>query len=96
MKTAVINIKIDAKTKKSAQKIAESLGLNLSAVVNGFLRTFVRNKRVVFDINPSEEPTGYMLEALRESEKESAGSPVFDNAKDAVAWLKDKKRRYAD
>ncbi len=51
MKT-VINIKIDKEIKENAQKIAERLGLSLSAIINAFLRQFVRNKEVYFSIAP--------------------------------------------
>ena len=51
MKT-VINIKISRDMKESAQKTAKELGLSLSAVINAYLRQFVRNKEVRFSIAP--------------------------------------------
>ena len=91
MKTAVINVKIDEKTKKSAQKLAKELGLNLSVVINGYLKTFVINKKITFNANPSEEPSDYMLEVLKESEDDiKAGrvSPAFTDNDSATKWLK--------
>lgn len=44
-----------------------------------------------------EEPSEYMIKALEESErdmKEGRVSPIFDNTKDATAWLKDENRKY--
>lgn len=55
MKT-VINIKTDKEIKQSAQKIAGKLGLSLSAVINAYLRQFVRNKEVHFSIAPKISP----------------------------------------
>ena len=52
MKT-VINIKADRDTKIKARKIAEDLGLSLSAVINAYLKQFVRNKSVYFSATPS-------------------------------------------
>ena len=82
------------KQKKNAQKLAQELGLNLSVVVNGFLKTFVINRKVTFDVNPSEEPSDYMLKMIKEAEKENEYSPVFENNEDATAWLKDENRKY--
>ncbi|MEK7635599.1 MAG: DUF6364 family protein [Patescibacteria group bacterium] len=47
MKT-VINVKTDEDVKKEAKKIAADLGLSLSAIVNAYLKQFVRNKEVYF------------------------------------------------
>ena len=47
MKT-VINIKTDKEIKKDAQKIARDLGFSLSAIINAYLRQFIRNKEVHF------------------------------------------------
>jgi len=48
----VINIKTEKEIKKDAQRIAKNLGLSLSAVVNAYLKQFVRNKEVHFSITP--------------------------------------------
>ena len=95
MNTAVINIKTNPTTKKEAQKVAEELGLSLSGIINGFLKHLVRTKSVAFSV--SEEPTQYLLDSLKESEqniKDGWVSPAFDNAEDALKWLKDPKAKY--
>jgi addiction module RelB/DinJ family antitoxin len=53
MNTTVINIKTDKILKKDAQRLAKNFGLPLSAIINTYLREFVREKRIVF----SEPPT---------------------------------------
>jgi len=52
MNTTVINIKTDKNLKKNAQTLAKNFGLPLSAIVNIYLREFVREKRVVFSEPP--------------------------------------------
>ena len=94
MKTAVINIKTDIKTKNQAKKVAEELGFSLSSLANAYFRTLIKTKEVHFSVNPEEEPSEYMIQALKEAEEDRKMSPAFDNAKDAITWLKDKKRRY--
>ena len=98
MGTAVINIRTDAKVKSQAQKIAAELGISLSGLINGFIRHLIRTKRVEFDLL-SEEPSDYLIQALKESEADiKAGrvSPGFDDVDEAIGWLEDKDRKYAD
>ena len=91
----MINIKVNPVIKKKAQGLAEELGLSLSTVINRLLKYFIQTKTLVF--SAKEEPTEYLLEALKESKKDiKAGyaSPSFSNAKDAINWLNDPKARY--
>ena len=55
MKT-LINIKTDRDVKISAQKLAKELGLSLSAVVNAYLKQFVRSQAVDFSVAPQMSP----------------------------------------
>lgn len=94
--TAIINIRTDARVKSGAQKIAEKLGLSLSAVINAYLKQLIRTKTVSFSL--SEEPTDYLLEMLKESKEDirkGRVSPSFTKAEEAIKWLKNPKRKYA-
>lgn len=51
MKT-VINVKTDWEVKKTAQQLAKELGLSLSAIVNAYLKQFIRTKEVYFSNAP--------------------------------------------
>lgn len=93
MKTAIINIKTKPITKNRAQKIADDLGLSLSAVINGFLNHLIKTKRIEFDAIVREEPSEYLIKSLQEAENEIT-SPAFDNVDDAIAWLKNPNRKY--
>lgn len=89
MKT-IINIKADKRVKDAAKKIAEELGLSLSAVVNAQLKQFVRNRSLYFSTIP--RMTKQLEDIVGRAEKDiKAGrnlSPVFTSAKDAIAYLK--------
>ncbi len=50
MQTAVINIKTEPKIKREAQRIARELGLSLSSIIKAYLRQFIRDKTVSFEI----------------------------------------------
>lgn len=95
MNTAVVNIKMNPEVKKQAQEVAEELGLSLSAVINGFLKQLIRTKTLTF--SASEEPSEYMIKALKKSEgdlRKGRVSPTFDDVNDAIAWLENPKARY--
>ena len=88
MNTAVINIKTDKSLKTEIQKIANELGISVSALINGYLKQVTRSQKVIFTID--EKPSRYLIEAIqqaRKERKEGKSSPVFDNAEDAIKWL---------
>lgn len=88
----MINIKTDARLKSQAKRVAERLGFSLSALIKGYLKHLVKSKTVYFTTR--EEPNAYMIQALKEAEedrKTGRVSPSFDNADDAIAWLRKKK-----
>lgn len=97
MNTAVVNIKIDPKTKKLAQEVAGKLGFSLSSLINGYLKQLIKTETVIFSTS-EEIPNEYMLNALKESKKDIEKgdvSPAFDNTEDAMAWLNNPKKKYA-
>lgn len=89
MKTA-INIKADKEVKKSAQKVAGELGLSLSAIINAYLKQFVRNKEVYFSSTPCMSTE--LEEFLGQVEQDIKGrrnlSPVFSSAKEMDRYLR--------
>lgn len=89
MKT-IINIKADKEVKKDAQRIAEELGLSLSAVMNAYLKEFIREREVTFSLEPQIRPEiGRMFKkASADYRKGKNISPVFTTAKEAIAYLK--------
>lgn len=92
MNTVVLNIKTKPEVKQKAQVIASKLGLSLSSVLNAYLRHFVRTKAINFSLN-EETPTSFLLENLKQSEKELRNGNVykFTNPKKAMQFLTKKK-----
>ena len=88
MNTAIVNFKIDQKIKKQAQKIASELGLSLSAIINGYLKNFIRTKTVTFSMH-DEEPSEYLIKAIDESEKDIKEGRVisFKSGDEVLAYL---------
>lgn len=98
MNTAVINIKTEPEVKRKAQLLARELGMSLSTLVNAYLKQIVRTKTITFSTF-SEEPTEYMIAALKEAEediKRGEVSPTFETAKEAIKWLNSSDKTYAN
>lgn len=89
MSYAVVVTKLDPQTKRQAQKTAAMLGMPLSVIIKGFLKHLIRTKSIEFSAR-DEQPSEYLIQAIkkaRENRKRGKGSPIFDNAKDAIAYL---------
>ncbi|MBI4038676.1 type II toxin-antitoxin system RelB/DinJ family antitoxin [Candidatus Daviesbacteria bacterium] len=86
----VISIKVDPVTKKEARRIADKIGLSLSAVLKGFLKQFIRTKTITFSVGEDEIPSERLIKAIKRAEKnlkEGKHSPIFRTGEEAVAWL---------
>ena len=88
MNTAVIITKTEPQVKVSTQRVAKDLGLSLSSLINAWLRQLIKTKTVIFSA-ADEEPTQYLLDALRESGEDiKAGRVVsFDTADDTISYI---------
>ena len=89
MNTTGIYIKTEPETKKKAEKTAKELGVDLSVVLNDYLKKFIQTRRIEIeeiDEEPSEELKKVMKQA-QENRKQGNHSPVFETGEEAVAWL---------
>ena len=89
--TTVINFKTDKKIKGQAQRIAQKMGLNLSDVLNIYLRDFIVKKELHININEDESnPSDELLEAMRGAKKEykSGKMKSFKDMDSFIAHLK--------
>jgi len=53
---AQINFRIDDDLKKSAEKLFEELGLNISTAINMFIRQAVRQGNIPFEVTTKVDP----------------------------------------
>lgn len=88
MNSVQINVRTDPKTKREAQKVAAGLGLNLSRLINAYLKEIVRSKKVEFSTK-REKPSPYLVRCIKRAEEEIKRGDYysFDNTKDAVKFL---------
>lgn len=87
----MLNIKIDAQLKKAAQEQAARLGLPLSVILNNYMRTFVAERRVVFEepLLPNKKTAAILRKAVKDLEEGNTKefSPVFTSPEEMDAWL---------
>lgn len=85
----VISVKIDKEVKIAAQEVAKGMGLNLSTLINAYLRQVVATRRV--ELYAPEKMTPQLETLIGEVEldiKKNGSGPTFHSAKDFVASLK--------
>ena len=88
----MLNIKIDSKLKRQAQKMAKSFGLPLSVVVSRKLEEFTQDKRLVFEkpLVPNTKTAKLIDDSLRDykaGKMENFSGP-FHTVDEAIAHLK--------
>src|SRR3989338_8383991 len=93
MNSAVVNVKIDPKLKKRAQKVASDLGFSLSSLINAYLKELTRTKTVTFSTR-KEEPSEYLIQSLKESAEDiKAGQVIsFETWQEEQKYLKSSSR----
>jgi len=85
----VMSVKLDKEVKESAQEVARSAGLTLSALVNAYLRQVVATRRI--EIYAPEPMTPKLEKMISRIEKDITAGRVskrFTNARDFLADLK--------
>ncbi len=85
----ILNIKMEKTLKKSAQKVAEELGIPLSAAINAFLKQFAREKTLTLSASKNH-PTPYLQRIIKKTEEEySKGLSIGPFSGDEmIAYLK--------
>lgn len=85
----VISVKVDKDVKASAQEVAQSAGLTLSALVNAYLRQVAATRRI--ELYAPEPMTPHLEKLVAEVEAELKAGKVskeFATAEDFLADLK--------
>jgi len=87
MQTTVI-FKTDKKLKEAAQQTAKRLGIPFSAVLNNFMKDFVRSQKITFEGKPLKL-TPYGEKMMRETTKEfeEGKFDTFNSVEELIADL---------
>jgi len=86
----VISVKIDKEVKESAQSVAKSAGLSLSALINACLRQVIATRRI--EIYAPEEMTPKLEGLIAEVESELADGQVSKKFSSTDAFLANLKK----
>ena len=94
--TTQIIFKIDSKLKKAAQAKAKAAGISLSQVYKSATRSFIKGELDVGliyygTLTPNAKTGRELLKARRDFEQGKNMSPAFDNAEDAIKYLRNLK-----
>jgi len=85
----VISVKLDKDIKESAQEVARSAGLTISALINSYLRQVVATRRI--ELFAPEPMTPNLEKLIAEVEVELQSGKIskkFDNVDDFLSDLK--------
>ena len=75
MASAVLQTRVDLDTKKEAEELFESLGLDLTTAIRLFLKQSINQQRIPFEIvPPQEEFSDSTLAAIEDARKISRDS----------------------
>lgn len=85
MKTAVLNIKIDPKVKKEAQKVADELGFTLSSIINASLKNLSRSKTISFSVL---EPSQRLKRSIKSARLDRARGNSVGPFRDAESMIR--------
>lgn len=82
-------IKTNKELKAKAQKLAKEMGLPLGTLVNNYLKTFITERQAIFTAPmPNAKTRKIIKEARRDIKMGKNLSGPFENATDAIAYLK--------
>lgn len=94
--TTNIQIRIDTKLKKDSEKLLDKLGLDFPTAFRMFLKKMNMVQGIPFSVVDDTDGWYYSYSKKEEDEilkasKSTSRSPIFKDAKSAVAYLKKKK-----
>jgi addiction module RelB/DinJ family antitoxin len=87
--TTVVSLKLDQDIKDEATKLAKSVGLTLSSVINSYLTQIIASRRI--ELFAPEQMTPYLEELIGKVDKSISDgnlSKGFNNVEDFIADLR--------
>ena len=87
MATTVLQTRVDVETKKEAEELFDSLGLDTTTAIRLFLKQSINQQKIPFDIVPPQDNfSDQVIAALEEAKKISRDPSVksYSSAKDLL------------
>jgi len=89
MTTAVLQTRIDVDTKKKAEELFDSLGLDTTTAIRLFLKQSINQQRIPFEIVPPQEGFSEKTLAAIVEAKKISRDPTVKSYSSAKELLKD-------
>jgi len=89
MTTAVLQTRIDVDTKKKAEELFDSLGLDTTTAIRLFLKQSINQQRIPFEIVPPQEVFSEKTLAAIVEAKKISRDPTVKSYSSAKELLKD-------
>ena len=69
MANANLSIRVDKETKEKANELFNKFGLTMTTAVNMFLKTVIRENRILFELKLEEDPNKITMKAIEEERR---------------------------
>ena len=69
MANANLSIRVDKETKEKVNELFNKFGLTMITAVNMFLKTAIRENRILFELKLEEEPNEVTMKAIEEERR---------------------------
>lgn len=69
MESLTLNVRVDAKDKKSFEKFCNDVGMNVSTAVNMFIKAVLREQKIPFEVRANSFDEN-VYQKLKEAEQE--------------------------
>lgn len=69
MESLTLNVRVDAKDKKSFEKFCSDVGINVSTAVNMFIKAVLREQKIPFEVRANSFDEN-IYQKLKEAEQE--------------------------
>ena len=69
MANANLSIRVDKETKEKANELFNKSGLTMITAVNMFLKTEIRENRILFELKLEEDPNKITMKAIEEGRR---------------------------
>ncbi len=89
MTTAVLQTRVDLDTKKKAEELFDSLGLDTTTAIRLFLKQSINQQRIPFEIVPPQEIFSQNTLAAIEDAKKISRDPTVKSYSSAKELLED-------
>jgi DNA-damage-inducible protein J len=89
MSTAVLQTRVDLDTKKKAEELFDSLGLDTTTAIRLFLKQSINQQRIPFEIVPPQEIFSQNTLTAVEEAKKISRDPTVKSYSSAKELLKD-------